>query len=122
MKKLILTLAFIGSFSPMVVAEEIETTFSDTYLTEIQDNICYVSLQTISDETAIGNPLTANNLGQYTYIKTALEYVRGDDDDDDGYYREIDVTVTIDGGQVDSTIQDNLSNPSAKDEMNNVCI
>ncbi len=122
MKKLILTLAFIGSFSPMVVAEEIETTFSDLHLTEIQDNICYVSLQTISDETAIGNPLTANNLGQYTYIKTALEYVRGDDDDDDGYYREIDVTVTIDGGQVDSTIQDNFSNPSAKDEMSNVCI
>ncbi len=110
MKKLILTLAFVGSISPMVVAQEIETTLSDTDLTEIQNNICYVSTPTISDETAIGNPLSSNNSGQYTYTKKELEYVSDDDDDDDdGYYRETYVTVSIDNTEVDSTIQNSLS-------------
>ncbi|MDJ0648525.1 MAG: hypothetical protein QNJ60_07425 [Xenococcaceae cyanobacterium MO_188.B19] len=122
MKKLILTLAFAGSFSQMVVAQEIEATLSDTDLTQIQDNICYFSHPTIPDETAIGNPLSNNNLGQYTYTKTELEYVRGDDDDDEGYYRKKTVTVSIDSTEIDSTIRDNLSNPSAQDEISNVCI
>ncbi len=87
MKKLIMTLAFVGSLSQMVVAQEIETTLSDTDLTEIQNNICYFPTPTISDETAIGNPLSTNNSGQYTYTKKALEYVSGDDDDEGGYYR-----------------------------------
>ncbi len=122
MKKLILTLAFAGSLSQMAVAQEIEITLSDTDLTEIQDNICYFSHPTISDETAIGNPLMTDNLGQYTYTKTELEYVRGDDDDDEGYYRKKTVTVSIDSTEIDSTIRDNLSNPSAQDEISNVCI
>ncbi|MDJ0532095.1 MAG: hypothetical protein QNJ70_06300 [Xenococcaceae cyanobacterium MO_207.B15] len=126
MKKLILALAFISSLSQMTVAQEIETTLSDTDLTEIQQNVCSVSLTSISDETALGNPLATNNLGQYTYTKTETYYVSDDDDDDDddddGFYTTRTVTVTVDAVEVDSTIQDNLSNPSAQEEVTNICL
>ncbi len=123
MKKLILALAYISSLSQMTVAQEIETTLSDTDLTEIQQNVCSVSLTSISDETALGNPLATNNLGQYTYTKTETYYVSGDDDDDDeGFYTTRTVTVTVDAVEVDSTIQDNLSNPSAQEEVTNICL
>ncbi|MDJ0682823.1 MAG: hypothetical protein QNJ18_23550 [Xenococcaceae cyanobacterium MO_167.B52] len=125
MKKLITTLAFVGSLSPMAVAQEIGITLSDIDLTEIQNNICHVAIATISDETAIGNPLMTNDVGQYTYTQKELEYVPGDDDDDDdegGYYREISVTVTIDSTEFDSTIQNNLSNPSGQEEVTSICV
>lgn len=123
MKKLILALAFISSLSSMAVAQEIETTLNDTDLTEIQQNVCSVSLPTISDETALGNPLATNDLGQYTYTKTETYYVSGDDDDDEeGFYTTRNVTVTVDAAEVDSTIQDNLSHPSAQEEVTNICL
>ena len=122
MKKLITTLAFLVNLSPIVVAQEIETTLSDTDLTEIQQNVCSVSLPSISDETAMGNPLVSNDLGQYTYTKTETYYVSTDDDDDEGFYTTRTVTFTVDAVEVDSTIQDNLSNPSAQEEVTNICL
>ena len=120
-----MTLAFLGSLSPMVVAQEIETietTLTDPDLTEIQNNICYVAIPTISDETAMGNPLVSNDLGQYTYTKTETYYVSTDDDYDEGFYDTRTVTITVDAVEVDSTIQDNLSNPSAQEEVTNICL
>ncbi len=132
MNKLILTLAFAGSLSQftgslfqMAVAQEIDTTLSDTDLTEIQDTICSVVISSISDETAIGNPLDLNSSGEYTYTKNETYYVSGigdDDDDGGGYYDTRSVTITLDSTEIDSTIQDNLSNPSVQDEINNICI
>ena len=137
MNKLIFALAFAGSLSQfggsffqMAVAQEIETTFSDTDLAEMQNTICSVVISTISDETAIGNPLQPNGFGDYTYTYTEdqTHYVSGTGDDDDdggggGYYeiRSVTVTQTLDSTEIDSTIQDNLSNPSVQEEVNNIC-
>lgn len=124
MKKLIIALAFTSTIAPTAIAEEIEITFSDADLTEIKENICYAPVETISDETAIGNPLVSDNSGQYTYTKTELQYVSGGDDDDDGggYYQTINVTVTVDRTEVDSTILDSVLNSSLQEEFTNICI
>ncbi len=135
MNKLIFALAFAGSLSQfggsffqMAVAQEIETTFSDTDVSKIQNTICSVVISTISDETAIGNPLQPNGFGEYTYTKDETYYVSGSTGDDDdggggvgGYYDIRTVTVALDSTEIDSTIQDNLSNPSVQDEVNNIC-
>ena len=134
MNKLIFALAFAssvsqfgGSFFQMAVAQEIETTFSDTDVAEMQNTICSVVISTISDETAIGNPLQPDGSGGYTYTREETHYVTssGDDDDDGysggGYYEIRNVTVTLDSTDIDSTIQDNLPTLSVQDEVNNIC-
>ena len=128
MNKLIFALAFAGSLSQfagsffqMAVAQDVETTFNDRDSADIQNTICSVVISTISDETAIGNPLQPNGFGQFTYTEEEPYYVSGDDDDD-GYYDIRTITVTVDSSEIDSTIQNNLSNPSVQDEINNICI
>ena len=128
MNKLIFALAFAGSLSQfagsffqMAVAQDVETTFNDRDSADIQNTICSVVISTISDETAIGNPLQPNGFGQFTYTEEEAYYVSGDDDDG-GYYDIRTITVTVDSSEIDSTIQNNLSNPSVQDEINNLCI
>ena len=140
MNKLIISLAFTITlpFFQVAVAQEtdITETFLDTEITELQQNVCNSTVDSIllsnqPDKTALDDALVANSTGDYNVLTKSS----GDDSyvllsntlsptttdelelDDDG------VTVkVIDKTTVDTTIMADPNDPSTEDELTtNVC-
>ena len=109
MKKLISSLAFTTTVLQVVVAQasEITVTFTDTDLTEIQQNICNsaevneILLTNQPDETDPNDPLVQNSPGEYTILVPATS---GDDDDGSSSSSDYNTIVSVYSGE--NTIAD----------------
>ena len=141
MKKLIISLVFTITlpFSQMALAQDTEITasFSDTDITELQQNICNDSevdgilSSNEAYETALNDALVTNSTGDYDVL-TKSSYDSDDDDDDDLLASNIlsttetddsSVTATVvEATKVDLTIMADPADPSAQDAVTNACI
>ncbi len=126
MNKLIISLAFTITvpLSPVAVAQEIEITetFLDSEITELQQNVCNSTVDSIlssnqPDKTALDDILVANASGDYYEKTSSMELDDGELELDDG-----GTVKVIDKTTVDTTIMADPTATSTQDELTtNVC-